>query len=50
MSERTIDEEQVRREHLQEANPGMHWLYLVAVVLGSFILLVGLIALLGTTV
>ena len=50
MSDRTIDEEEVRRQHLEEVRPGMHWLYLVAVVLGSFILMVGLIALLGATV
>ncbi len=47
MSEKTIDEEQVRQEHLAEVDAGRHWLYLVAVLLGGTLLMLGVIAWLG---
>ena len=49
MSELNVTEEQVREEHLQEVNTGAHWAYLFGVLIAGFILMVGLIALLGTT-
>jgi hypothetical protein len=47
MSERDVDEMQVRREHLDEANPGVQWAYLFGVLLGGVLLMVALIAMLG---
>ncbi len=47
MNESTITEDDVREEHDQSARPGPHWLYLFAVLIGSFVLMVGLIAYLG---
>lgn len=47
MSELTITEEQVRKEHLEEVNPARHWLLLAVVVVGAFLLMVALIAALG---
>ena len=49
MSERDINKEEVRKEHLGEVNVGAHWAYLGAVLLGGFVLMVGLIAWLGAT-
>ena len=43
MSERDITEDVVRAEHLGELNVGAHWAYLGAVLLGGFLLMVGLI-------
>ena len=48
MSDKTIDEEQVRQEHLAEVNVNGHWLYLLAVLFGGALLMVGLIAWLGS--
>jgi hypothetical protein len=45
--ERTIREEDVRREHLDEVRVDLHWAYLAGVLLGAFLLMVGLIAVLG---
>ncbi len=47
MSEANITEEKVRNEHLKEVNPAAHWAYLAAVIAFSFLLMLGLIALLG---
>ena len=47
MSERDIDRERVREEHLKEVNPAAHWMYLLGVVGGGLIAMVALIAWLG---
>ena len=47
MSEKTITEEQVRKEHSGEVNPAAHWTYVFAVVVGSTVLMLLFIALLG---
>jgi hypothetical protein len=47
MSERDVTEDEVRNEHLQEVNAGAQWAYLFGVLLGGFLLMIGLIALLG---
>ena len=47
MSERDVDEQQVRSEHLDEVSVGVQWAYLFGVLLGGFLLMVTLIALLG---
>ena len=49
MNDRTIDEEQIREEHLQEVNPTAHWAYLAGVLVGGTILMLALIVLLGST-
>lgn len=47
MKEANINEEQVRKEHLREVNQPAHWIYLLGVILVSFVLMIGLIAVLG---
>jgi hypothetical protein len=47
MSEKTITEDDVRDEHLVEVNPTAHWIYVFGVVVGSTILMIVFIALLG---
>ena len=47
MSERDIDQETVRREHLGEVNEGLQWAYLVAVLGGGLLAMLLLIAWLG---
>ena len=49
MSERTIDRDQVRQEHLAEVNPAAHWGYLLAVVGGGLVAMLLLIAWLGSS-
>ena len=49
MNEERVTEDLVRGEHLTEVNAAAHWAYLIGVIAGAFILMVGLIALLGTT-
>ena len=49
MNEPTVTEDKVRGEHLREVNAAAHWAYLIGVIAGAFILMVGLIAWLGTT-
>ena len=49
MSEREVDEAQVRAEHLQEIDQRMQWAYLVTVLLGGTIAMIVFIALLGAT-
>lgn len=46
--ETTINEERVRREHLKQVNQPRHWAYLVGVLGGAFVLMVILIAFLGS--
>jgi hypothetical protein len=45
-----MNEDKVREEHLKEVNVAAHWVYLAAVLLGSALLMTGLIALLGASV
>jgi hypothetical protein len=47
MSEGTIDQEQIRKEHLAEVNATAHWAYLLAVLGGGLVAMLGLIAWLG---
>jgi hypothetical protein len=49
MSDKTIDEEQVRQEHRAEVHVTAHWLYLLAVLMGGTLLMLGVIAWLGST-
>ena len=50
MNERNVTEDDVRNEHLQQINPATQWAYLFGVLIGGFLLMVGLIAALaGTT-
>ncbi len=48
MSEKTITPEQVREEHLKEVNQPLHWVYIGGVLLGSLLLMILFIALLGS--
>jgi hypothetical protein len=47
MKETTITEEQVRSEKMKEVNQAAHWAYVVGVIAISFILMLGLMAVLG---
>ncbi len=49
MNETNVTEEQVYKEHLKAVNAPAHWVYLFSVLVVSFLLMVGLIAVLGTT-
>ena len=42
-----LTEDDVRAEHHQSAKPAAHWLYLVSVLVGGLLLMLGLIAYLG---
>ena len=44
MSEKTIDEEQVRGEHLAEVNEPAHWAYLAGVMSAGTLLMLAFIA------
>ena len=44
-----MTEDAVREEHLNEVHVEAHWAYLFAVLIGGFLLMVGLIAALGAT-
>lgn len=46
--ESKIQEADVQKEHLGGVQIGAHWAYLFAVLVGSFLLMVALIALLGS--
>ena len=48
MSERTISEEQVRAEHLKEVYPPAQWAYVLGVLAVGTLLMLGLIALMGS--
>jgi hypothetical protein len=45
--ETRVTEEDVWREHVEGVNTVAHWIYLFGVLTVSFLLMVGLIALLG---
>src|SRR5687768_3595644 len=47
MSEKSVDHETVEAEHLQEVDVPAHWAYLLGVLAGGTVLMLGLIALLG---
>jgi hypothetical protein len=49
MSERTIDADKVREEHLAEVNPSLHWAYLIGVLAGSTLVMLVVIAILGAS-
>ena len=49
MSERNVDKHQVRDEHLAEVNSGAQWAYLLGVLVGGFLLMVALLAMLEGT-
>ena len=45
--ERTITDQDVWREHLAEVNVPLHWAYLVGVIVGALVLMLGLLGFLG---
>ena len=45
--ESRISQEEVWDEHLQNVHVGAHWAYLFGVLIGAFLLMIALIALLG---
>jgi hypothetical protein len=47
VSEKTIDQETIREEHLKEVHQPMQWAYLMGVLGGGTLLMLGFIALLG---
>lgn len=47
-SEATITEDDVREEHVGSVNTAAHWAYLFGVLIGGLVLMVALIALLGS--
>ena len=47
MSEKTIDAEKVRDEHLAEVHQPLHWAYLAAVMGGGLLAMLVMIAVLG---
>jgi hypothetical protein len=47
VSEKTIDQETIREEHLKEVHQPAQWAYLLGVLIGGTLLMLGLIALLG---
>ena len=44
-----VTEDDVRDEHLREVNATAQWVYLGSVLAGGFLLMLGLITLLGST-
>jgi hypothetical protein len=46
--ETKVTQDQVWNEHLADVHVGRHWAYLAAVIVGGFLLMVALIALLGS--
>ncbi len=48
MNEAEMTEDKVREEHLREVHQEMQWAYLFGVLVVGFLLMVGLIALLGS--
>jgi hypothetical protein len=47
VSEREVTEDQVRREHKESVNVPAHWAYFATVLLGSAVLMLAFVALLG---
>jgi hypothetical protein len=48
VSEKDITEEQVREETISNVNVAAHYLYFAGVIVGAFLLMVALIAVLGS--
>jgi hypothetical protein len=48
VNEKTVREDQIRKEHLKAVNVPAHWAYLFGVLIGAFLLMVLLIAYLGS--
>ena len=46
-NEAEMTEEKVRKEHIKSVNVGAHWAYLFAVLIGGFVLMVALMAIIG---
>ena len=46
--ETNVREDDVRQEHLANVRPAPHWAYMFGVIGGSFVLMVALIAWLGS--
>ncbi len=46
-NEKTITEDDVRKEHLASVRPGPHWAYLIAILGGGVLLMLLLIAVMG---
>jgi hypothetical protein len=49
MSEKTIDQDTVRQEHLAEVHQSAHWAYLFGVILGTTLVMLAFIAWLGAS-
>jgi hypothetical protein len=49
MSERDLDQDQVRTEHLAEVDQRVQWAYLVTVLVGGTVAMILFIALLGAS-
>jgi hypothetical protein len=49
VSEKDLTAEDIRKEHLGEVDQRAHWLFLIAVLVGGVLLMLALIALLGST-
>ena len=49
MSEKTVDQEAVREEHLAEVHQPAHWLYLFGVMLGATLAMLAFVAWLGAS-
>jgi len=47
--ETTVDENQVRAEHIREVHVPRHWAYLSGVILGGLLLMIALVAVLGAS-
>jgi hypothetical protein len=48
MTEQRVDAERVRQEHLAEVHEPAHWAYLFGVLIGGTLLMLGLVAILGS--
>ena len=46
-NEAQMTEDEVRKEHLDSVNVGAHWAYLFSVLIGGFVLMLALMALIG---
>ena len=46
-NEKTLSEEDVRKEHLSTVNQSAHWAYLLAVLIGGTVLMILYIALMA---
>ena len=47
MNDRNLTPERVRKEHMKEINQSLQWAYLIVILLGSLLLMVVFIAVLG---